>query len=379
MTQRPFIQRNVPRAEAQAILTIDLGAIAQNWRALDAASGQAECGAVVKADAYGCGIEAVSPALEAAGCRTFFISHLSEGRRVRACLHNKDARIFLLNGLMRDVDAAGTILDNRIIPVIGSREEWRFWRDHAPADAKAALHINTGMNRLGMPPQDARAIASESGAQAAIELVMSHFVSSEVADDPLNARQIAAFMAALETFPGKPASVANSSGVFLASKPHLDLVRPGYALYGGNPTPGRPNPMRSVVTLEAPILQVREISVGETVGYNAQWSAPRPSRLATIGLGYADGLPRSAVWTKDKRGGEAIVGGVRCPFAGRISMDLTVLDVTDVPDGAAIPGAPARLLGPEIGVDELGARAGTIGYEILTSLGQRYHRVYVGG
>ena len=204
-------------------------------------------------------------------------------------------------------------------------------------------------------------------------------VSTDVLFHPLNARQIAAFMAALETFPGKPASVANSSGVFLASKPHLDLVRPGYALYGGNPTPGRPNPMRSVVTLEAPILQVREISVGETVGYNAQWSAPRPSRLATIGLGYADGLPRSAVWTKDKRGGEAIVGGVRCPFAGRISMDLTVLDVTDVPDGAAIPGAPARLLGPEIGVDELGARAGTIGYEILTSLGQRYHRVYVGG
>ena len=376
MNERTYIQHNIPRAEAQAILTIDLAAIAHNWRTLRDLSGAAECGAVVKADAYGCGIEAVVPALERASCRTFFISHLSEGRRVRASLQNPDARIFLLNGLVCDDEVVRAVLDNRILPVIGSLPEWRFWRAHAPVGAQAALHINTGMNRLGMSPAEATEIAADVGARSSIALAMSHFVSSEDSHDPLNDRQIALFREALENFPGVPASAANSSGVFLDSKPHFDLVRPGYALYGGNPTPGRPNPMRSVVSLEAPIIQVRDIGPGETVGYNATWTAGRRTRLATIGLGYADGLPRSAMSTDAHPGGEAIVGAVRCPFAGRVSMDLTVLDVTDVSPGDAAAGAAARLLCPEISVDDLAARAGTIGYEILTNLGRRYHRDY---
>ena len=208
---------------------------------------------------------------------------------------------------------------------------------------------------------------------------MSHFVESEVPDNPLNARQIAAFAEVRRAFPGVPGSLANSSGIFLAQKPFHDLVRPGYALYGGNPTPGRANPMRPVVRLVAPILQLRDIDTGETAGYGARWTAKRPSRLATIGVGYADGLPRNAMGTDTKPGAEAVVAGVRCPFAGRVSMDLSILDVTDVPENQIAPGTPVELLGDTIGVDELGTKALTIGYEILTGLGSRYRRVYVGG
>ncbi|HEY8580304.1 MAG TPA: alanine racemase C-terminal domain-containing protein, partial [Beijerinckiaceae bacterium] len=204
------------------------------------------------------------------------------------------------------------------------------------------------------------------------------FVSSEIADDPLNARQIAAFAAVRPRFPQARASLANSSGCFLPQAPYGDLVRPGYALYGGNPTPGAPNPMRAVVRLEAPLLQVREVAGAASVGYNATWAAPGPRRLATIGVGYADGLLRSASGSHGAAGGEAIVAGLRCPIVGRISMDLTVLDVTDVPAAEAREGALATLLSDEITIDDLAARAGTIGYEILTSLGRRYARAYVG-
>ncbi len=175
------------------------------------------------------------------------------------------------------------------------------------------------------------------------------------------------------------ASLANSSGIFLPAKPHYDLVRPGFALYGGNPTPGAPNPMQPVVTLEAPILRVRPVPAGATAGYNATWTAARDSVLAVIGAGYADGILRSASGAHGHRGGEAIIGGARCPFVGRVSMDLIVIDATQAPPHAVKPGAIARVLGPEITVDDLAERAGTIGYEVLTSLGRRYHRVYVGG
>jgi len=358
------------RETAQASLTIDLGALAANWALLAARVAPAECGAVVKADAYGIGIEAAVPALAKVGCKTFFVAHASEGVRVRTTA--PQATIYVLNGLPHD--SVATLLEHNLRPVLGSMENVGLWQN-VPGMRACALHVDTGMNRLGLAPSD---VAGALGKNIAVDLLMTHFVSSEEDEDPLNDIQIARFASIRAQAPHARTSLANSSGLFLPQKPYGDLVRPGYALYGGNPTPGLANPMRAVVSLEAPILQVRSIEGGDKVGYNAQWTAKRRTRLATIGIGYADGLPRAAMATDMRSGGEAMVAGVRCPFAGRVSMDLTVIDVTDVPE-AALHGASAQLLCEDITVDDLGLRSATIGYEILTRLGARYHRQYVGG
>lgn len=372
------------RDEAQAILTIDLAALTANWRRLARQVAPARCAAVVKADAYGIGIEAAVPALAAAGCTVFFVAHPGEGRRVRACLAGRpDCEVYVLNGLLPGCDLRATYRAHKLQPVLGSLAEVDLWMRSAPADAPApALHVDTGMNRLGLDSEEAfllaaRLAAGEAGFTPA--MLISHFAASETTDDPLNARQIALFERLRAAFPGVPASFANSSAIFLPQRPYFDLVRPGYALYGGNPTPGAVNPMRPVVRLAAPIIQLREIPAGATVGYNGQWTARRPSRLAVIGLGYADGLPRNAMATDARVGGEAVVCGRRCRFAGRISMDLTIIDVTEVPAEKLAPGVTAELLGSEITIDDLARRSGTIGYEILTNLGRRYHRIHVGG
>ena len=356
------------RAEAQAILTVDLGALAENWKLLSARVAPAECGAVVKADAYGTGIEAAVPALVKAGCKTFFVAHASEGVRVRHVA--PQATIYVLNGLL--TDALPALIEHDLRPVLGSMENVVAWQN-VPGMRACALHVDTGMNRLGLAPNDVAAAMSKD---IAVDLLMTHFVSSEDVSDATNDIQIARFQAIRHQAPHARTSLANSSALFLPQKPYGDLVRPGYALYGGNPTPNEKNPMRAVVSLEAPILQVRTIEGGDKVGYNAQWTAKRRTKLATIGIGYADGLPRAAMATDIRPGGEAIVAGVRCPFAGRVSMDLTVIDVTEVPD-AALAGATAKLLCEEITVDDLGLRSATIGYEILTRLGTRYHRRYI--
>ena len=215
-------------------------------------------------------------------------------------------------------------------------------------------------------------------AAAGIGLVMSHFAASEVIDDPANARQISAFAEIAAAFPGVSASLLNSSGHFLPGCPSYQLTRPGYALYGGNPTPGKPNPMRPVVGLEAQILQLREVEAGTQVGYNGTWTAKGRRKLATICLGYADGYPRNASWTDRSQGGSALVGGVRCPFVGTVSMDLIIIDVSEAPAEVAKRGAPVTLIGGELDLEAVGAGAKTIGYEILTSLGRRHARRYVG-
>jgi alanine racemase len=208
---------------------------------------------------------------------------------------------------------------------------------------------------------------------------MSHFVTSETPEHPLNDKQIRLFREIRVLFRGLPASLANSSGIFLGSSAHCDLVRPGYALYGGNPMPGRANPVKPVVGLQGRIAQVRGIARGSTVGYNATWTARRPSRIAVVGVGYADGFLRAASASDGNPGGEAIVAGKRCPFAGRVSMDLLAIDVTDLPERDARRGDLVTLIGIDIGVDDVAARAATIGYEVLTSLGRRYARIYRGG
>ena len=361
----------VAAVESQAELIIDLGALVANWRSLAARIAPAACAAVVKADAYGVGTEQASKALFEAGCRVFFVAQASEGVRVRAIVGAEPA-IYVLNGLIEGAGRLDPYAAHDLRPVLGSLEDLRLWSAGGLGRSiKAALHVDSGMNRLGLPQAQALALSGAPG----IVLVMSHFVSSEEPSDPLNAQQIARFDAVRAAFPGLQASLANSAGLFLPQRPFYDLARPGYALYGGNPTPDAPNPMRAVVTLRAPIIQTREIGIGESVGYNAQWSAKRVSRLATIGVGYADGLLRALMGTDSRTGGEAMVAGIRCPFAGRVSMDLTVIDVTDVPGGVR-PGDMVELLGAAITVDDMAARAGTIGYEILTNLGRRYARSY---
>ncbi len=371
--------------DAQAILTIDLDALGENWRRLARRAAPAECGAAVKADAYGCGIAVAVPALARAGCRTFFVAHVSEGRRARAALDaaGLPGRIFVLNGFHPAAAPFDAYRAHGLEAVIGSAEELAAWREaRAGAGGEAlpgcALHVDTGMNRLGVPVEDARLMSQGELQAAGVTLVMSHLVSAELPQDAVNARQIAAFDHARErALKSIPASLANSSGIFLPQRPFHDLVRPGYALYGGNPTPGAPNPMLPVVTLQARVLQLRHVPAGATAGYNARWTAPRPSRLATIALGYADGVPVSGSGI-DGGGAEVFAGGVPCRLAGRISMDLSIADVTHLPEGALRAGDMVEWLGPAVDVDALAARCGTIGYEILVNLGRRHRRHYIG-
>lgn len=362
-----------------ALLTIDLGALAANWRMLGQRAGT-QAGAVVKANAYGIGIEPAVTALAKAGCRSFFVAHLSEGVRARAAA--PEATIYILNGLPPESGPA--FAEHGLSPVLGSHAELLEWAGFRQTGAKlrpAALHVDTAMNRLGLWPGEGLDLARERGgviAAAGIGLVMSHFASSEDQTDPANARQIAAFAEIAAAFPGVPASLLNSSGHFLPNCPAYDLTRPGYALYGGNPTPGKPNPMRPVVGLEARIVQLREVEAGTQVGYNGRWTAQGRRKLATISLGYADGYPRNASWTDAASGGSALLGGVRCPFVGSVSMDLIIIDVSEAPAQAAVRGAPVTLIGGELDLEAVGAGAKTIGYEILTSLGRRHARRYIG-
>ena len=367
-----------PAAEAGGILTVDLAALEANWRALGRRIMPSECAAVIKADAYGCGIEPVAGRLAKAGCKTFFVADLLEARRTRSAA--PDAAIYVLNGL--SPGTAPTVADLRARPVIGSMVELAEWDAFCSAQqwhGGAALHVDTGMNRLGITANEAAALAPRIRSENhGITLLMSHLACAEVQDHPLNERQIALFREVRILYRGITSSLANSSGIFLGNAAHCDMTRPGVALYGVNPTPGRSNPMRPVIELQARIAQVRVVPKGDTVGYNAGWTAKRQTRLAVVAVGYADGYLRAASASDEAPGADAIVAGKRCPIAGRVSMDLIAIDITDLPDGSARRGDLAKLIGDEISVDDVASAAGTIGYEVLTSLGKRYHRVYRG-
>jgi len=358
-------------------LTIDLGALADNWRKLARRAAPGACAAVVKADAYGIGLDKAAPALWAAGARDFFVAQLSEGAALRGLL--PEATIYVLNGLEAGA-APADYAAHDLRPVIGSEGELERWSAFASARGQAfpsALHLDTGMSRLGFDSLAAlKSAMKRRGAASGAELLMSHFVSSELPDDPINAKQMALFAAARAAFPALKASLANSSGMFLPAAPLHDLARPGYALYGGNPCPDKPNPMRPVVSLSVAVQQTRWIEPGMTSGYNAQWTALRRTRLATVLAGYADGLPRTAGAMLGKKGAEVMIAGRRCPLVGRVSMDLCVADVTDLPDDAVGPGARAEFFGHGVALDDFAGRCGTIGYQLLTGLGRRYRRVY---
>ena len=347
-------------------LEIDLGAIAANWRSL----GPAPVAAVVKADGYGLGAIPVAARLYAEGARHFFVAHPAEALSIRDTVPG--AMLAVLNGLWPGL--APLFAEHAITPVLGSLAEIAAWAAQARSMGRplpALLHVDTGMNRLGLDGRELDILAADPALLDGITLryVMTHLVSAERPDDPINEVQRARFAAARARLPPAPSSFANSSGLFLGPGFASDLARPGAALYGVNPTPGRPNPMRPAVRLRAQVLQLRDIPAGEGVGYNGLWVAPRPSRIATISVGYADGFHRAL-----SNRAIAYFDDQPVPLVGRVSMDLSTFDVTGVP--RLQPGDWLDLIGPHNGVDQLAAAAGTNGYEILTALGRRYPRHY---
>ena len=362
-------------ALASARLAIDLAALVANWRRIVAEVGDAKrVAAVVKADGYGIGDAAAAEALARAGCRTFFVGLPEEGVRVRAAA--PDADIYILAGLIPDSGAA--LAAHRLRPVLGSPAEVAAWlaARRNGLSASAAIHVDTGMNRLGLSLAEAHTLAADSSAIALLAptLLVSHLACADTPGHPLNARQLAAFGEAHALFPGVPTSFANSAGVFLGREYHGDVVRPGIALYGAAFAEGRP-PLATVVTAEARVLRIRNAASGDTVGYGATETLRAPKRLAILGVGYADGYHRAASSRDGHPGARVWLRGRYAPLVGRVSMDLMAIDVTDVPD--AREGDWAELFGPNVPVDEVAAHAGTIGYELLTQLGRRYARRYV--
>jgi alanine racemase len=357
---------------AGAVLTIDLDALRDNYRRLCRVLGRAACAAVLKANAYGLGAERVAATLSAAGCSTFFVAHLSEALALREVL-GTSPEIFVLNGLHpgaeRDCAAAG------LVPVLNSLDQAVAWRSLARQRGRrlaAAIQVDTGMARLGLPRQEFDAIAADSRffEGLSLRLVMSHLARADEPSAASNERQRAAFVDIATRLPPARHSLANSSGIFLGEPFHFDLARPGAALYGVNPTPGLANPMRPVIGMQARVIQVRTLEAGEGVGYGHTAVAPRRLRCATISLGYADGWHRRA-------GAAAFLDGVRLPFFGRVSMDSIVLDISALEERPLPPGTLVELIGLNQSVDDVAAAAGTIGYEVLTSLGSRFQRIFL--
>ena len=360
-----------------AELTIDLSALVANYRLLQRRAKPAQAAAGIKANAYGLGAEEAAPALFKAGCRQFFVAVLTEALALRPVV--PDADIYVLSGPIGGDEAE--FVRHRLVPVLNSPQQIEMWSGWCAANGAtpAAIHIDTGMSRLGLAPAELDALIADPSPLKSfpVPLVMSHLASADEPDKPQNAAQLAAFKGALAhllpLLPARPAiSFANSSGIFLGRDYVFDLVRPGAALYGLNPTPAAPNPMRQVIGLKARILQVRQIDAHQTVGYGAAHRSTRATSLATLGLGYADGVFRALSHV-----GAAFVGGIRAPFVGRVSMDLVTIDIGHVPPHLAQPGAWAEILGEHQSVDELAAAAGTIGYVVLTALGPRYQRRYI--
>lgn len=359
------------------ILTVDLDALAANYRLCRAAAPGAEVASIVKADAYGLGLAPVARALHAAGCRTFFIAEPEEGAALRRIL--PDAPIYVLNGLFPD--AASFYRAHGLRPCLSSLDEIGDWAREAALCGSvlpAALHFDTGINRLGLSDaQAARLVAEPERLRGiGVTLLMSHLACADEAGHPLNERQLARFRTWRAAFPSAPASLANSAGLFLGSDYHFDLVRPGIGVYGGNPFSGRENPFRPVVRVEARLLQLRDAADGETAGYGASWTARGPRRLAILSAGYGDGYARAL--GSASGGGRVFIAGHYAPVAGRVSMDMLTVDVTGLPEGLVARGDLVEIMGPHVTLDELGLRAGTVGYEILTGLGTRYRRLYTG-
>lgn len=368
------INRQTVSGGASGYLTIDLGALRDNYLLLKAKAPASITSAVVKANAYGLGADMVAPVLYDAGCRHFFVAHMGEAIALRLRLAG-DAQIFVLNGLQPGNETSCTAMN--ITPVLNCLEQIAQWSAHAAALGRvlpAAIQIDTGMSRLGLAPIELDALKAEPARLRgiAISYLMSHLACADEPESPLNASQLAVMREASDMFPGTPVCLANSGGVFLGADYHNALMRPGIALYGGAPSTLRPNPMKPVVRLDVAVIQTRTVPTDTLVGYGGTFRASAETRLATIAAGYADGLPRSL-----SNRGAAYFNGIRLPIAGRVSMDSISLDITALPAGSLTHGSLVQLIGPDQSLEALAEDAGTISYEILTGLGQRYRRTYI--
>lgn len=356
-------------------ITIDLGAITRNWQALDKVSGKALTGAVVKADAYGTGIRAVSRTLYKAGARFFFVATPDEGVALKAAL--PQAYVFVLDGLVPRT--AADYAAHGLMPVLASMSQLTEWLDFCLNHGKAmpaALHFDTGFNRVGFRMKEVELVRREldqSGFEP--QMVMSHLACADQPSHEMTRKQNGLFQGILNHFPDVPASLANSAGLMTSKDYHYHMVRPGISVYGGRAVNGRPNPMAPVIRMDAPILQIKDARIGETVGYGAQYRLRRDTRLAIVGLGYADGFFRALSGIGGQAGGRVAINGAIAPVLGRVSMDMTAIDITDVP-GLVQPGDLVEVLGPTLSVDDVAEAARTIGYEILTTLNGRFPRRY---
>ena len=365
-------------ARAGARLTIDLGAIRRNYRALAArlAPG-ARLAAVVKADAYGLGAGPAATALATAGCRDFFVATLDEGRALRRIAPR--AAVHVLNGALPGAEEE--CARHGLIPVLNDLGAAERWSALACADGvtrTAAIHIDTGMSRLGFAPAEAERLTNEPRwlEGLAPRLIMSHLACADEPDRDENREQLGRLRRWRREWPRAAASLANSSGIFLGPEYHFQMARPGAALYGINPAPGAPNPMAPVVCLEAEIVAVRTVEPPAAVGYGGAHRASGPARIATVPVGYADGYPRALGGRASALPARAGAPEIALPLAGRVSMDLITLDVTALPERDARIGAAVELIGPRRPVDELAESAGTIAWELLTRLGRRIPRRY---
>lgn len=350
-------------------LTIDLAALRANYIYLAEAAAPARCAAVVKADAYGIGVARAVPALLAAGCRDFFVAQTSEAAAVRPLLP-ADVPLYVLNGV--DPGGERALSATGAMPVLNSPGQARRWQAFAELETRAlpaALQIDSGMSRLGMAPDEARALWEDAAFRRTVPLalVMSHLACADEAGAAANGEQLTRFRAATDGIAGVPLGLANSGGTLLGDAFRFDLVRVGIGLYGGAPNDGGANPMRAVVGLAAKVIQLRTIAAGTRVGYGLTYAADAPTRLATLAVGYADGWPRAL-----GNRGAAFHAGVRLPIVGRVSMDSMIVDVTALAEGALAEGDWIELIGPDRPIDTVAAEAGTIAYELLTNLGSRY-------
>jgi alanine racemase len=360
--------------EAKCILEIDLAKICSNYLTLSDLCKKAEVAAVVKANSYGLGADIIAPILQSKGCKSFFVSSIEEGITMRKAL-GIEANIFVLNGIFyNDIKE---FLHYQLTPVLNNLKQVEIWQDCALSSNNkldCLIHINTGMNRLGMPDKEVQSILANPDLLSGLEVqyIVSHLSAAEKADNPYNHEQLQMFRHYLNAFPKTKASLANSSGIFLGSQYHFDLTRPGAALYGINPLiDGAENPMQNPVRLVAPIIQLQELPAKNYIGYNMTFKTERDSIIATLPLGYADGYPRSL-----SSKGEVCIGKYRAPVVGRVSMDLITIDVTDLPPEEIFLGQEVEIFGNYCTPDQIANIIGTIGYEILTMLGNRYKKVY---
>jgi alanine racemase len=363
-----------------AILTIDLDALGANYRRLRDLASPAECAAVVKADAYGLGMAQAAPALARAGCRTFFVATLGEAMALRALL--PQAIIYVFSGLMPETAELYRAADLR--PVLNSAEEIKEWALFCAGRGErlpCAVHIDTGMNRLGLSADEVDRVAAARDLWQALtlSLIMSHLACADEPKHPKSETQRRTFDQLRAKLPGALASLANSAGILLGRAYVYDLVRPGIALYGGKPSQHGENPFAPVVHLKGRILQIRKVAAGETVGYGATCTLNRASRVSVVSVGYADGFFRSLSHKDGQEGFAAYIGAHAAPILGRVSMDLITIDVTAVPEEISGRGAWVELIGPNVPAQTMAHHAGTIDYEVLTNLGRRAFRRYLGG